>query len=1029
MASNLIKPPSEDILLNYQNGKPLIVIYGEIENTTIMPIIDFLKFDFEFSGKRKNQVKALIFYATKDIRIIMPKLAYYEALRDGIITRKRNHSGILSLNKLMFDYDHNLTIGCEIDCKTKDEIRDSIFDDTPNVYHEDIAATSDSFDDFFKGVTELNTVEVNPDYREDWKGKSIKLFDIFGGFNESLGNALELVGLNDDVKDLIAKDRKKYMIDEGRINPTDFFYYAMGDVEKPWEGWKLRVEQINKIVENSLGIKPDFDFDYCPRSSGALVSTVMMMWLVKKYPLSVASTEFLAVPYGLKGETLHRKFLKVLESQKKNIKKGWFSFSGNNEDLSETIDLHKKWGEFGKGDGISGMARGSIGSLAGLPNNECSFNGVVMGGRCINDHPLEQTAKNCFDYDLKSAYGGVLAKSIFPIGRPRIERGLEHSLAKGKCLTLGEVMDKYIYPDSRYSESKFVPGLYQIIVKSPKDKKGKLVSFDFQQDLIFSKPNVTFDSIKRNIHGLKQGERFENLIDDEGIIIEKEHIEGEFVMLKREVINGIITANEIELIRKISNNKELSQWRSLEVITLSYYCPEDELLDDEDSTADEKFWQINNDLKARGRDKVVSKKDHTQSQDHRHTKWIRADVGEFVNGFLSYRKELKSKSKSPDYSKEDRSKYNTEQKAVKLFVNTLYGCFASPYFPISNAILANNITSKIRCGTWMMCKALGIRIGVTDGGFGSNSEIRFFKTGNSDFRKPSFNVFANYERLNKSRYVRTGELIPDFQTFYNAIAQNPKNIKKAHEVVDGKALEHVKQFWNTYEIDFDFQIETKETNTCMQAVYSNKSDYALVNPLVPEMTLAIENRAVQWAVSFGSDDVRGWGGETLDVTFRVRGARDDLHPRKMFLLYLADLIDLPNPHLWIETRVGFGEFVRDLNSVNRSAHSLNHEPFDTMHRQVELKPNVNYLTVDTYREYKTNRDYFLSATQKHLDYKREVDNGALFGLMGILPKKRNKASYVGHLTEGDCRVVRKMELARYGKNSSKITSKRFKSSE
>ena len=1023
LASNIINTPSEEFINKYENGEPVILVYGDIEDVTILPILEFLKFDFSV-----NKVALNMWYATKDLRCVYPKEALNNAIREGGnngITRKRNHAGLFKLDALLNDYNHGLKIGSKITKTVKELIHSDVKDDTPNVYQETVRFYNDDIEvDYFAPLSPLKDSK-NVYKNSIFSGISMKIVDIFGIFSCALDKGQGMVGIIDSAKDLVPKHRKGDMVSFGRENPDDAFVYAMGDARHLHNMLSRRVKQINKIIYNSLGFDPKYGLDDCPRTSGALVSDTTIRWIGNKYPLLLAAIEVMAVPYGEEGRSKFEKYLKLLPAQKELVQKGLFEFKkGKPVDIKS---IHKKWGIFGESDGISGMARASIGGFAGRSNNETRFNAIVMGGRCNNEHPFEQVVENAFDPDLSSCYGSTLDRFIFPIGRPTVKNGFyfDESGAK-KSLTLGEVIDKYIkHPDGK-TKPKFIAGLYQIIVEG---------SLDFEQDLIYSKPDVTDRTMDRDIHGLTTGGNFSDVLDENGDVVEKNHIKGDFVLLKKEIKNGIITSDEINIIRNVSNKKELKQFRDLKVTTFAYYSTEDRLFDDEESTAEEKFWNIQTDDSLRGKHNVIDETDQTKRLDYRNTKWVGLELSEFIGGFLKNRKRLKGERNKYDKLSDEYKAYDAEQTAVKLFINTLYGCFASPYFPISNAILANNITSKARCGVWMMSKALGIRFNATDGGVFGNDDIRFLKTELKSFRnyKPSMNTFADYNRLNKSKGVRNDKFVEDFEAFYKDVTQNPEcNIKEAHEKLDVEILKHVNQFWGVYSLELPFEIELKEDNTCKQVAYTAKSDYVLIDPVKPDLTIKIEDRRVIEAFKYGSDEAEALEGNVINVTFKVRGTKDEtrgknhyLHPRRQFLLYLADLINLPDPHLEITDRIGFSQYKQQLNSYNPSDWSKNHDPFDNLYRIAELRPNANHVTKEVYRDHKIRKDYYSNASSKHKNYKAVVNNDAVFGFMIDALEQIDYGIYNQYLKEGDGKLIQNMEIDRYGKNSKKLTERRF----
>ena len=111
-----------------------------------------------------------------------------------------------------------------------------------------------------------------------------------------------------------------------------------------------------------------------------------------------------------------------------------------------------------------------------------------------------------------------------------------------------EFLEKY--------ESQLVPNLYKITVS------GKL---SFEQDLIYSKL-VSETSLRNTLN--KHQKTFEDIFDDNA------HLASDMVLLRREIINGVITSDVLEILRKVSSNNEYNEFMNLEVITAVWWSKE-----------------------------------------------------------------------------------------------------------------------------------------------------------------------------------------------------------------------------------------------------------------------------------------------------------------------------------------------------------------------------------------------------------------------------------------------------------------------
>ena len=203
-------------------------------------------------------------------------------------------------------------------------------------------------------------------------------------------------------------------------------------------------------------------------------------------------------------------------------------------------------------------------------------------------------------------------------------------------------------------------------------------------------------------------------------------------------------------------------------------------------------------------------------------------------GIIDKRNELKTLANQAKKYKGEESeeylRYKSEQTGYKLFVNTAYGVLASPYFSISNTVVANNITASIRLAVWQMNKALNTSQSITDGGLYEPDKVNKLKTHLTSFRKPSLktlNTVSNADNRRNIQVVPLGgnnwkELIS--RMFQGQLTSKDKTILKNH---DNIALQHIKEFWSVYGLDFCFDVEHKTDNYAQKVAYWGKADYAL----------------------------------------------------------------------------------------------------------------------------------------------------------------------------------------------------------
>ena len=103
-------------------------------------------------------------------------------------------------------------------------------------------------------------------------------------------------------------------------------------------------------------------------------------------------------------------------------------------------------------------------------------------------------------------------------------------------------------------------------------------------------------------------------------------------------------------------------------------------------------------------------------------------IGDFIKPFKTKRSELKKQRNAiADKNSDKWLDLDAKQNAMKQVCNTLYGVLASPYFPISNVVVANNITAAARVAVWCLSCAAGTYQSITDGGAYNLNQVRDWK--------------------------------------------------------------------------------------------------------------------------------------------------------------------------------------------------------------------------------------------------------------------------------------------------------------
>ena len=318
----------------------------------------------------------------------------------------------------------------------------------------------------------------------------------------------------------------------------------------------------------------------------------------------------------------------------------------------------------------------------------------VFGGRCRNNRPLSiaEKEKTLIDIDIKSAYGTTLINQVYPIGKPIIESFDIENKDNNCYLSLRDWLEKRKYGTDK---SELVDGLWICFV-SVKESKNQYSTLINSQDFLISWFDFKYEEIESM------------LPDSEENDTEINPKTGKVKILNNQIVNSVINSDFIEWLEKVCNPKQRKELLDNLYVLSSCYYPSysqvnslDELL--EKSTE----WQEN------GNNKNTTNSEKTKNNSCKITKinhidsyWLGVNLGELlIKDLLSYREFYKARD----------GKKSSLQTLFKLINNTLYGVFCSPYFNISNTVVGNNITSKVRAMSWYMEKGFYGFQTITDG--------------------------------------------------------------------------------------------------------------------------------------------------------------------------------------------------------------------------------------------------------------------------------------------------------------------------
>lgn len=817
-----------------------------------------------------------------------------------------------------------------------------------------------------EGIFEQNRCIMNLESFDSLKGfKVVKrgIRDRVGWNPYGIKAFLSSVGIDTKSKSSL-DDLKSVMLEAFLTRTKTAINYSIGDVKDLFMGELKFLEKLNEV--RSLWGNPPLTMTQIKGTVGAIVADSFKQFLLGLHPTDSDKLDFALKKLGYldldkvanknKGaiKANAQSVLKEVNSRHWKSKKGnsfIVGYRGPNQPIQGDKTPLERF--IGNRFRYTAMNSCSVQYYADrLSGHTGGFNAIVQGGRCHSENPYAYVIDYIADIDLKSCYGTALRQFIYPLGLPTVI-GYEQL---EKSMTLGQFLAKY--------RTQLIPGLYQIVVNTIKP-------LSFRQDLIPSK-TTTLTQIRKayseSFSDTSDNGQFEELSIDQWRLKETaSNIPGDFGITDYTILNGIITSDVLKVLDKVCSDREKSElMNNLQVVTAAFYRASDRVNDVD-------TW-CNTVLDDRGSLRV-------KDGDTRTRKWLAVPIESFIGKAVEKRNEIKKLAKeNPDLAATDSM--------LKLFVNTLYGVIASPYFEVGNTVVANNITAMARVGVWMINKSLHTVQSITDGGMYSPTRVPYLNSECPKLRLPSLGTLADNNNWSKGSEDRKyGRLFKslgglDWKVIYSEkaseIESSPDKTGKVLDslgsMLDTLALEHIKEFWGNYGLSLGYAVEHKGANCGFRAAYWNKAHYA----------------------------VRNLAG---NKTFKIRGARrfadPNLKPHPMFEL-LSNILDGSNDfprdlqyHVTMPIKISY--YKRILESSENSyleCRGLKPGDFSEQLRTASFKDeHFGFDTVDDFMSAKRQREFntVKGVKQKRKRFERFGEKGIATVHTEMIKARRSRA--------------------------------------
>jgi hypothetical protein len=316
----------------------------------------------------------------------------------------------------------------------------------------------------------------------------------------------------------------------------------------------------------------------------------------------------------------------------------------------------------------------------------------VQGGRCRNNNPLATSVIDLIlDSDIGGAYVEAQRSLMFPFGKPAIV-SYKAASTNNDYLTLETFLDGGKDANGKRFKgirNQLVDGLFDILVSTES-------ALNYPQDYFPSwfvggsaKEDVLAKYVAKKQSETEQEETPLLNVDD-----------GNLKILKHEILNGVITTAGLDWLDYVASEKQRKElYQKLRVKAAIFYPAKFRVSNIDELLERRQNWVVKNSL-------VETGIGNWETEDNECPYWFAAPISElYIDNFRYFRKIAQAQfgKKSP------------EDELYKLLGNVSYGDAVSKDFPISNVVVANNITANCRALCYYMEKGFNGYQAITDG--------------------------------------------------------------------------------------------------------------------------------------------------------------------------------------------------------------------------------------------------------------------------------------------------------------------------
>lgn len=325
-------------------------------------------------------------------------------------------------------------------------------------------------------------------------------------------------------------------------------------------------------------------------------------------------------------------------------------------------------------------------NLAGLSDTR-RLNAKIQGGRAFRNRPLDTVIEGVIgEPDIDGAYNSMMRALDFPLCANPFTT--QYSLkGSNQGMTVGQFREKY--------KDELLPGLYQIWGSCIEDSNNFLqpkhiIELPTAQDLLPS--YHPHSAILNTTTGAEWLTKYD-----------------ESYYYSNQVTNAIFTHWQHQIIDTVFSKELKQSLMNAKVVTSIMYRKSDRIDNIRELLDGYRNYHECNRYKIRGNREII---DHNLYRG-----WFGINIGDLIATPIRIMRNMYPKG-------------TAENTFFKLIGNTVYGVLCSKYFPISNVVVANNITSGVRTGVYCLEKGLNCQNSVTDGGIPDLLKAAYAQHGN-----------------------------------------------------------------------------------------------------------------------------------------------------------------------------------------------------------------------------------------------------------------------------------------------------------